>query len=203
MVAGQRIDRGRVAKALSEAALVIAHNSGFDRKFCEALMVEFAEKEWACSMADVPWKEYGYASASLEFIAYRAGIFFTGHRALIDAQVALHILATPVVRDTPPMLDLLQRAKQGLVRVWAERSPYEMKDTLKKRGYRWNDGENGKPKAWWMEIDAATLDAELGYLANDIYGRALNIPVDYIDATVRYSSRDGVRKTVTLPFQPA
>lgn len=201
MLKGKSVDRARIVAALEQVSLVIAHNAGFDRKFCENLLPEFAQKAWACSMADVPWKEYGYASSALEYIAYRAGVFYSGHRALIDTQVALHILATPVVTATLPMSELLSRVDQGLVRVWAERSPYDMKDLLKKRGYRWNDGENGKPKAWWTEMPAATLEAELAFLADEVYGRAIKIPVDVIDATVRYSSRDGVRRLVDLPFQ--
>lgn len=30
-------------------------------------------------------------------------------------------------------------------RVWAEQSQFELKDSLKKRGYRWNDGATGDP----------------------------------------------------------
>lgn len=27
-----------------------------------------------------------------------------------------------------------------------------MKDALKIRGYRWNDGSDGRPKSWWIEV---------------------------------------------------
>jgi DNA polymerase III subunit epsilon len=47
---------------------------------------------------------------------------------------------------------LLASARKARVRVWAEGSPFGMKDELKKRGYRWNDGTDGWPKSWFIEI---------------------------------------------------
>jgi DNA polymerase-3 subunit epsilon len=38
--------------------------------------------------------------------------------------------------------------------------PFDMKDHLKARGYRWSDGSDGRPKA---------LDDELRYLRAEIY----------------------------------
>ena len=40
---------------------------------------------------------------------------------------------------------LRENAIKPLHRVWAQGSPFEVKDTLKARGYEWNDGSNGKP----------------------------------------------------------
>jgi DNA polymerase-3 subunit epsilon len=44
-----------------------------------------------------------------------------------------------------------------------------MKDHLKSRGYRWSDGSDGRPKSWWIEVDDAAVDDELGYLRAEIY----------------------------------
>jgi hypothetical protein len=35
--------------------------------------------------------------------------------------------------------------RRKTVRIWAERSPFELKDELKKRGYRWSSGDEGRP----------------------------------------------------------
>lgn len=50
-------------------------------------------------------------------------------------------------------------------------APFEKKDILKARGYRWNGGEDGRYKAWHKEIALDELDAEVAYLKADIYGR--------------------------------
>lgn len=51
-------------------------------------------------------------------------------------------------------------------------SPFDRKDILKARGYRWSNGEDGAPKAWWIEVDASNLEAEIRYLQTDIYSRS-------------------------------
>lgn len=41
MVAGQVIDRARLEALVADADLIVAHNAGFDRPFCEALSAVF------------------------------------------------------------------------------------------------------------------------------------------------------------------
>ena len=53
----------------SGVSLVIAYNAGFDRPFLELRFGVFASLPWGCSYRDVPWKDFGHASASLEFLA--------------------------------------------------------------------------------------------------------------------------------------
>jgi hypothetical protein len=47
--------------------------------------------------------------------------------------------------------------------------PFDMKDHLKARGYRWSDGSDGRPKSWWVELAEEVLDDELHYLRSEIY----------------------------------
>src|ERR1700686_2762296 len=47
MVAGHAIDLDEVAAFVAPAALVVAHNAGFERKFAERLSDVFAAKAWA------------------------------------------------------------------------------------------------------------------------------------------------------------
>jgi NAD-dependent SIR2 family protein deacetylase len=67
-----------------QAALVIAHNAQFDRRFCERLFPVFAEKPWACSFREVGWADEGFESARLSQLANAHRLFFDGHRALHD-----------------------------------------------------------------------------------------------------------------------
>ena len=65
--------------------------------------------------------------------------------------------------------ELYQASQQARVRVFAENSPFDMKDHLKSRGYRWSDGSDGRPKSWWIEVDEDTLDKEFHHLRTEIY----------------------------------
>jgi DNA polymerase-3 subunit epsilon len=59
----------------------------------------------------------------------------------------LEVLASPLPSEAGlPFKHLLASARKSLLRIWAESSPFDMKDVLKARGYRWNDGTNGRPK---------------------------------------------------------
>ena len=66
MVAGQALDEARIAELLEGVDLVVAHNAGFDRPFVEARLPAFAAKAWACSFADIDWKQEGRDSAKQE-----------------------------------------------------------------------------------------------------------------------------------------
>jgi DNA polymerase-3 subunit epsilon len=168
MVAGQCIDDAAVAALLDRTVLVIAHNAGFDRAFLERRLPRFADAYWACSQRDIPWDDEGVKSHSLEWIVYQqSAMFFDGHRADADCTAGVHVLATRLPRSgTPAMLALLESARAGSWRVYAERSPFESKEALKRRRYRW-DAER---KTWWREISGLEKDAEAAWLAAEVYG---------------------------------
>ena len=62
-----------------------------------------------------------------------------------------------------------RQVQRSRVRIFAENSPFDMKDHLKARGYRWSDGSDGRPKSWWVELAEEVLDDELHYLRSEIY----------------------------------
>jgi DNA polymerase-3 subunit epsilon len=84
---------------------------------------------------------------------------------------------------------LLERARKPSWRIWAENSPFELKDILKARGYRWNAEGSPFPKAWYTEVDDDAKDAELTFLKNEIYQRDIELLVRKIDAYNRFSDR--------------
>ncbi len=185
-VRGRRFDDAAVAGALAAADLVIAHNAAFDRPFLERRFPAFAAKPWACSQRDVPWRDLGYPSSSLEYLAFRRGFFFDGHRAIVDCRAGLELLAVPLPDGgPPPLLELRRSALKRTVRLWAEGAPIAKKDLLKARGYRFN----GASRVWWRELPAEDHDAELAWLAAEVYGRATTLPYRELGAAERYSAR--------------
>jgi len=191
MVAGKAIDKDQVTKMLAEAVIVIAHNARFDRPFVENFMDDFKNISWACSIADVNWNAEGMEGVKLEFLAYKYGFFFEGHRATIDCQAGIEILNQDLAKSGDKVLKrLLESARRTDVRLWAERAPFEKKDDLKKRGYRWSPGGDGKRKAWYRDISEDLLAEEMIYLNEHIYPRAISeLPMDRFNAKERYSRR--------------
>lgn len=191
MVKGQKIDLEEVSKVLSEAVIVIAHNARFDRPFVENLLSDFNDIAWACSIADIEWNKEGFEGVKLEFLAYKFGFFYEGHRATIDCQAGIEILSRKFPKSGKPVLSgLLMSARRTDIRLWAEGAPFDRKDILKKRGYRWSPGENGKRKAWYKDLSEDELDEEMRYLNDSIYSRSVGVlPTDKFNAKVRYSKR--------------
>ncbi len=169
MARGQTIPLAELEALIAEADIVIAHNAGFDRPFCERLSPVFANKPWACSVKEIDWTARGFEGTKLGYLIGQSGYFHTGHRAEDDCQALLAVLRGPSEENTP-FAELLQASRRARLRIFAENSPFEMKEKLKERRYRWSDGSDGRPKSWWTEVDETELEAELDYLRTEIYG---------------------------------
>jgi DNA polymerase-3 subunit epsilon len=190
MVAGHRIDEAAVRAFVDDAAITIAHNSGFDRKFAERYWPVFEQKAWACSATEIEWRKHGFAGAQLGYLLNGAGYFHAAHRAVDDCHALLEVLAFELPATGAPTLALLlETARKPTVRVWAEQSPFELKDTLKRRGYRWNDGTDGRPKSWFMDVCESVLDAEITFLRTEIYLRDVDPRTQPLTAFTRFSAR--------------
>jgi DNA polymerase-3 subunit epsilon len=171
MVAGHEIDIAALDALIEPADLVIAHNAAFDRPFCEKLSPAFVSKAWACSVREVPWADLGFEGNKLGYLVGQSGLFHEGHRATDDCNALLEVLARPAGEGGAlPFCELLRSSERSRVRVYAENAPFDMKDHLKGRGYRWSDGSDGRPRAWWIEIDDELEEEELRYLRTEIYG---------------------------------
>ncbi|MDP2418340.1 MAG: 3'-5' exonuclease [Hydrogenophaga sp.] len=191
MVKGQRLDDAQVAALVAQADLVVAHNAGFDRPFVEARFPGFAEKAWACSFADIDWKAAGAGSSKLSSLAQDQGWFYDAHRAQVDCHALLQVLTRPVGSDARTGLALLWAAAASpSFKLRATGSPFESKDLLKERGYRWD----ADARVWACTLTTAEqLDAELQWLKDAVYGRrSARLEVEEQDSRVRYSSRSGL-----------
>jgi DNA polymerase-3 subunit epsilon len=190
MVAGHRIDEAAVTAFVEDAAIVIAHNSGFDRKFAERYWPIFEQRAWGCSATEIDWRAHGFAGAQLAYLLNGAGFFHTAHRAVDDCHALLEVLAFELPMTGAPALDLLlETARRKTVRVWAEQSPFELKDSLKRRGYRWSDGSDGRARSWYVDICESALDAEIAFLKTEIYLREIEPRTQTMTAFTRFSAR--------------
>jgi DNA polymerase-3 subunit epsilon len=189
MVDGQHIDSVALEQFAADAHIVIAHNAAFDRKVAERHWSHFANRHWACSAMGIDWKAHGLGGARLAYLLAGCGLFHDAHRALDDCHAVLEILALNLPgTERSGLAALLDRARRPQHRIWADGAPFALKDNLKQRGYRWNDGTDGRPKAWY--VDADVIDAELDYLRKEIYRRDdLDIVWRTITSLDRFSIR--------------
>jgi DNA polymerase-3 subunit epsilon len=190
-VKDQRLDEARVAELLDGVDIVIAHNAGFDRPFVEKRLARFADLNWACSFADIDWKAQGRGSAKLENLAQANGWFYDAHRAEMDCHALLAVLARQLPAATHTGLArLLQAVANPSFGLQATNAPFEAKDKLKARGYRWN----AEQRVWQTRLSSdAALSTECEWLKEHVYSqRRAVVQIEKQDALVRFSSRPGV-----------
>lgn len=197
MVAGKKLNEARIAALMDGVSLVIAHNARFDRGFVEKRLPAFASLAWACSVNEIDWSAQGRGSAKLEFLAHELGWFYDAHRAEMDCHALLAVLAATLPNSGETGLARLLTASQlHSFKVSATGAPFESKDALRGRGYRW-DAER---KVWHTQLASQVeLDKECTWLKASVYGgRAARVDVECLTAKERFSSRAGVRDVVQL-----
>jgi DNA polymerase-3 subunit epsilon len=189
MVKGLRIDDAAVTALVQQADLIVAHNAGFDRPFVEARLPVFATKPWNCSFWGIDWKKEGSGSAKLEFLASERGWFYDAHRAQVDCHALLQVLSSPLTDGQTGLSRLLAGSGQTRYKLRATGAPFESKDKLKARGYRW-DGEG---RVWWCTLSSdELLDAECDWLRAEVYGRRnASVLLETMDSLVQFSARPG------------
>ncbi|NDA90369.1 MAG: 3'-5' exonuclease [Alphaproteobacteria bacterium] len=190
MVRGHKIEENAVADYMQGVDLIIAHNAQFDRTFLETTFPSLPAKAWGCLMYDVDWDKEGISSRKLEYIAYKFGFFHEGHRAINDCLAGVHLLAQKLPNSQVPVLkELLVQSAAIRFKLYTVNSPYDSKELLKSRGYRWSMNQNDKYRAWSIELTEDKVAEEINYLRSNIYNTSsINIPVQILDAYNRFSS---------------
>jgi DNA polymerase-3 subunit epsilon len=192
MLKGRRLAVTEIEACLKHASIIVAHNAAFDRPFTENLSPVFAEKPWACTMSDVPWKEEGVEGRRLADLLSNFHYFFGPHRAVDDCHAGLALLACQLPRSGRRVLErLLENARESIWRIFAVDAAFHLKDLLKSRGYRWNSDRAFGPRAWWIDLNRANVETELNFLREKVLGQSIEIPVFEISAFNRYSLRAG------------
>jgi DNA polymerase-3 subunit epsilon len=157
----------------------------------------FETLNWGCSIKDIDWREEGFGSAKLEYLLSTQGFFYEAHRAETDCWALIELLnqVLPQSQQTA-LLSLLEKLNQAQQKVYAINSPFETKDMLKARGYRWS-----ADLRCWSRVLASEADMkqELSWLKKNVYGdRNARVEVESLGGTVRYSTREGHKEVVTL-----
>lgn len=200
-VRGRKFNDEEVRADAEKADIVVAHNAGFDRPFLEKRFPCFADRWFACSMKEGPWEAMEIGSTKQEFLAFKvAGMFYDAHRAVVDAEVLLQVMALPGPSGKSIFNDILESSRSNQYRVWANDSPFETKDDLKQAGFRWNDGSGpALPiKAWYADVKESALDETLSFLASNIYTKPARVTVDSMDGFDRYTKRHTEREMRSL-----
>lgn len=157
---GQAINWKTVHASFERASVIIAHNAEFDRSFLmRRPELMDLNKHWACSVKHIDWTAHGFGSKKLNYLAADHGFVNPfAHRALFDCATTFRIVA-------PHMSELIANSFEPEIRVVAWNSPFESKDSLRSRGYRWD----AEQRVWHRTIQARRVEEERSYLTAEVY----------------------------------
>lgn len=165
MLAGQRFNDEAVLSVLSSADLIIAHNAAFDRPFFDIRFPKLRESRWACSMSQLDWADLGFDGRALGHLIMQCGWYFEGHRAAADVCALTTLLGHKAHDERTLFAHLLDASNSETIRIEAIGAPFNAKNTLKQRGYRWD--RHGQ--FWFRETTSPKASEELSWLESHVY----------------------------------
>tara|TARA_Y100001968_G_scaffold322434_1_gene358518 strand:- start:522 stop:1367 length:846 start_codon:yes stop_codon:yes gene_type:complete len=131
--------------------LIVAHNAEFDKKWFGFDKLPRIEKQWICSMDDIPWPADRQLKnrPSVRDLALAYGVpVWSSHRALTDC-----IYLSEVFKRCSELEQLLIKALEPKILLRAEVS-YEQRHLAKNAGFTWNDAIKG---AWSKKMSRRDL----------------------------------------------
>ena len=188
MVSGQSIDETKVRLIVEQSDLIFAHNAFFDRVMVEKHWPCFSKKPWACTFKSIDWLREGFSAGKLDYLGMQFGWFYDGHTALADCEACLALLAQTLPKSGRRVLEVVREAAQQTEHlICAIDAPFDEKDTLRDRGYRWRPAKLKNGKVWWTTC--LDREAEIEWLQSEIYRYEKDIPTQEVTALSRYSNR--------------
>lgn len=162
---GHTIPWDTVARDLEMVDFIVAHNAPFDRAFCEKYHPIFREKPWADTLSQIDWLRLaGTPSRNQEILALKAANFvYESHRALDDAKALAYLLSRPTISQPNRTFfhALLDAHQAPMFVVRARHTPFEMKEELKGRGYKWDPAR----RVWYITVTTQeAVDTESAWL---------------------------------------
>lgn len=142
-----------VARHVTMADAIVAHNADFDRRFVPA-MTGANVTPWVCSMDDIAWP-VACESRSLVSIALAHGLgVATAHRALADCELLARLFtrAAEMGTDLGALLAHAMRPK-ALFRALV---PFERNHEAKAAGFRWDADR----RAWLRKMAVADASGQ-------------------------------------------
>jgi len=188
MVKNKNINHEDIEKVVNNVDLIIAHNASYDRQMVEQHWECFKNISWACTFKSIDWLQEGFGSAKLENLGANYGWFYDGHDAFNDCEACLALLSETLPKKKKTVFSALREyASTPSFLIKAIDAPYNKRNVLRRKGYKWRPADLLNGKVWWTETD--DYETEVKWLNEEVYNREINIPIKKITALNRYSDR--------------
>lgn len=181
-LAGQWIERKRLAEFIGYCEGAIAFNAGFDRPFIEKLLPELAPLPWGCAMKDVPWRRLGFEPGPQNYLLTQASRYNpAAHRAQNDVLALVELLAHSCRDGETIISNVLSAMNAPAYRFEASTAAYGYRHELKRQGYRWAPEKSHE--LWHKAVKPADFRSEYRWYKQTIGKRPVIV---LVPATERY-----------------
>ena len=172
MVINKKIESKDVENIINNTDLIIAHNASYDRPMVEQHWNCFKNVSWACTFKSIDWLQEGFSSAKLELLGVNFGWFYEGHDAFNDCEACLALLSETLPnRDSTVFSAVREYASNPTFLIKAIDAPYNKRNILRRKGYKWRPADQLNGKVWWTETK--NYEEEVKWLHEEIYNRKI------------------------------
>ena len=183
-VEGHSLDWELISQMIDKADIIVAHNASFDRAFMDRYLPLSKDKVWGCSLNDINWVKRGFNARGQEILCIWHGFYYESHRAMYDVDALIHLVTYEIEGQNKASLELISNSTKPVYKIAAINSPFETKDFLKARKYRWNP----EKRYWWKNILLEDLETEKEWMADTIYNGIFQGKVEEISVTDKYKT---------------
>ena len=134
-------------------------------------------------MAELDWLELGFDGRALSHLVAQCGWFYEGHRAENDILALIYLLAHAAPDGETILAKLMAASEKPSYRINAIDAPFEAKDILKAKTYRWD----ATLRFWWRIVSEEELEGEQEWLRQDVYAGRASPAIFLQSARERYS----------------
>lgn len=177
MVRGKKFDEPALQDLCQGVALYLAHNASFDKPFLTRRFPWLESTVWACTVQELPWLQEGYSGKKLDYLLADSGFFHKAHRAVEDCNALVHLLSQPLKSSQQmPMAVLFESANESIYQIAALKAPFDKKDFLKARGFRWNSED----RVWEFDAFGFSEGKEvIDWLKSEVYGTTSKVMLGF------------------------
>lgn len=185
-LAGQIIDRQRLAAFIEDSSGVIAFNSSFDRPMLEKLLPAMKPMPWGCAWEDVPWRTLQFEPGPQNYLLMQALRYNPiAHRAEADVLSLIELLDHVCTDGESVIGKVIGAMASPAWRFEAAGAPYGYRDDLKARRYRW--APERAHRIWHKHVRPADFRSEYRWYKQTIGKRPMVVP---LPASERYRAND-------------
>ena len=169
LVKGKVLEWSKFNSLIDQADVVVAHNVKFDKSFLIQQGGYKGIKKYGCSMDMIDWKsKHGQDCRKLGHLAFEHGLIAEkSHRAIDDVKLLIKLLKQKT-KGNPEITyfqEMMGKLNDKMFVIDAIAAPYEKKDLLKEKGFRWN----AQHKYWTKKVPESELKEMVGFLTKNVY----------------------------------